>query len=132
MKRHTCRVVRQCGLGIEPDWIDHPNPRVLLAVLEVEGEGPRLNLDLPGGDENRLEADSLLSDVALRALLGAFAQVADGSDILSREPVLVTLQDQPVGVHAERDTWVAASLPGCFVAVVVRILEKLENKTSRA
>lgn len=65
-------------------------------MLKVELEWPRLNMDLPGSHEHRLEADALLADVALRAALGAFADVANGAQVLLGEAILVALNDKYV------------------------------------
>jgi hypothetical protein len=54
-------------------------------MLEVEGEWLGLDVNLPGSHKHRLEVDPLLTYVALCALFGTLADIADGSQVLFGE-----------------------------------------------
>ena len=101
-------------------------------MLEVEGEWPGLDVDLPSSHKHRLEADALLAYVALRALLGTLADIADGSQVLLGEAVLVAFNLKHVMVDSKRDIRLLVGGLHTRVVVVIGVLEHLEDKSSIA
>ena len=101
-------------------------------MLEVEGEWPGLDVDLPGSRKHRLEADTLLAYVALRALLGTLADITDGSQVLLGEAVLVALDHKHVMVDSKRNIRLLIGGLHTRVVVVIGVLEHLEYKSSIA
>ena len=101
-------------------------------MLEVEGEIPRLNMDLPRSHKHRFESDSFLADVALGACLGALPNTADGSQVLLLETVLIAINDNAVLEDLKTNQWLLAQLCGSGVVVVFGILKKFKNKSGTA
>jgi len=99
-------------------------------MFEVEGEVARLDIDLPGSDEDRLEPDSLGPNIAVRPRLCAFADRANGGKIVSRESILIAFDNDSIGVNIERDKRQSSICPGPRETIVVGVLQQLEDKTS--
>jgi hypothetical protein len=92
---------RQFRLRLKPDGCDHAHPGVALAMLEVKRKRSGLDLNLPSSHESRLEPDAFLADIALRNVLRALADVADGLEVLLGEAVFVALHNKHVMIDAE-------------------------------
>jgi hypothetical protein len=61
----------------------------------------RLNLNLPSSHKSRLEPDAFLAGVALRTMLRALADVADGLEFLLSEAVVIALHNKHIMIDAE-------------------------------
>ena len=101
-------------------------------MLKVEGEWSGLDVDFPGSHKHRLEADALLAYITLCALLGTLADIADGSQVLLSEAVLVAFDYKHVMVNSKRDIRLLVGGLHKRVVVVIGILEHLEDKSSIA
>lgn len=97
-------------------------------MLEVEGEIARLDIDLPGSDEDRLEPNSFGSNIAVRPRLCALADGTNGRKIVSCESILVALDNNSIGMNLKRDEWQISIRSGTCEAVVVSVLQQLEDE----
>lgn len=92
----------------------------------------RLDVNPMRGHKHRLEPDAFLSNVPPSFSLRTLADAADCSEVLFRKPVLIALEHQLTGIHAERHVGHPALSLGLGVVVVISILEQLQNEPSIA
>lgn len=89
-------------------------------------------MNFPSDHENRLEPDSLLSNIAVRAALGAPPDIAYGLEIGLLEAILVALDNDAVAENLEQHVGYVFLTCCLTVLVVVGILQELEDEASLA
>jgi hypothetical protein len=96
---------------------------------EVERKARGLDVHLPGRHEHGFKPDSLFANVALGPLLRALAHIAYGRKVLRCEAVFIAIDNDTMRVNLEGQKGFDASCLSFSVIVVVRVLEKLKDKT---
>jgi hypothetical protein len=87
-------------------------------------------MDFTGNLEHRLEANTLLSNIAIRICLGAFADRTNSLDIRFREPILVRINDNAVLIYAKTQPRGFGSGICNRIVVVFGVLDKFVDKAS--
>lgn len=87
-------------------------------------------MDFTGNLEHRLEAYTLLSNIAIRICLGAFADRTNSLDICFREPILVRINDNAVLIYAKTEPRGYGSGICNRIVVIFRVLDKFVDKAS--
>ena len=101
-------------------------------MLKMEGKVAGLDMNFPRRHENGLEPDALGPNIAMGCGFAALPNRADSRQIFCPESVLITLYNDPIGIDPERDEGQFVAFPREREAIIVGILQKLEDKPSIA
>jgi hypothetical protein len=91
-----------------------------------EGVQAGLDMHIPCSHEDGLESDPLFADIAFgctSSIFRALADIADSSQIVRGEAILIALDNDTIWVILKRNEWKLASLFGLFKGVILGILQ---------
>ncbi len=131
-QRHSCHRTGNNVFRRPPVRPDHAEAGIDGSVPELKREITRLDVNSRCRDEDGFETDTLGANISMHYSFRALAHGTYCLEILGGEAVFVAFNNNFVGPYFEVNEWRLLAI-GCLgEPVVIRILQKFENKSGAA